>query len=1009
MICLPTYSKYLLKIKTIVFSVIVQFLISTSASAQDVQILGQVADDEGLFLPGVTVQIKGTTRGLITDVNGNFELRADNGDILVFSYVGFLSQEIEVSSQTTLNIKLQSDVAQLDEVVVVGYGTQRKSDITGSTGLLTSKDVDLQPVQRVENMLQGKVAGVTVIQNSGAPGAQPKVNIRGFNGNPTYVIDGQIDADINSINPNDIETISVLKDASATAIYGSRGANGVILVTTKGGGKNQKLSVDLEYFHSIASLTNTLDLLDPVEYMLVENLKDQEAGLAEGQFSRAELIEAESDPNFGTDWQDFVFRLAHTDNMNLSISKGWERLSLRASVGLRNEDGIVDRSNYKRSTLGINLSYDLTKKTTIRVNSRYAREQTQNVGNRGSGDSRIIRAATVWSPNLPIIDPLTGDYTINPSGYGPLVLENPGYLVNEVQGEATRNIYNTVFSIKQQLLRDLSLMGTASLEYRSIPAQTFRRQEPGVDTTTVTPTQILSSEREELRQQYNVQLDYARQINKDHRIDITMVGEVLYREQETFRFRNQYTFDETFIGIPGVTLPDSANNPYDFSSLGQISYLARVNYDFKNKLLFTGSFRQDASSRLESENQWDSFFSAALAYRLADEAFLAQSRVIHDLKLRVGYGEVGNVNSIGFAQIQNTVDTDLTGYVFSENELTNAVKFEDGGGQRANPDLRWETSRTYNAGLDLTLWKGKVEMVLDYYVKYTEDAQFNRRYPNFLGGGSARENVGRFRNNGIETTLIHQLNTGSNLQIRNSLNFAYNRAKVLEIPGDSLPIGNIENSFDQRSHVLIEGQPFGTLWGYQYDGIGEDGQAIYRDINGDGNRSIEDMTVLGNGHPDFSWGWNTHIDYKNFSLNLFIQGVHGADVFNLPKHALLGGGGGVLSATSREIYNSASYGGPLPNLTEANLEVQSSLFVEDASFVRLRNITLGYNVPAKQLERLSLQSLRFYIGAQNLLTLTDYSGYDPETRAPGFFTTPGVDRGSFPVPRVFTAGLNLNF
>ena len=976
--------------------------------AQSISVAGKVTDKDGLELPGVTVQIKNTTDGTITGIDGSFMVNVQPGQVLVFSYVGFVTQEVVVGSQTNINILLKVDVGELDEVVVVGYGTQRKSDITGSTGLLTSKDVELQPVQRVENMLQGKVAGVTVVQNSGAPGAQPKVNIRGFNGTPTYVIDGLIDADINSINPNDIEAISILKDASATAIYGSRGANGVILITTKKGSKNQKLKVDIDYFHSVSELSSTLDLLDPVEYMVVENDKDLEAGQLAGQFSRAELLQAQSDPNFGTDWQDYIFRAAHTDNVNLSLSKGWDKLTVRTSLGLRNEQGIIENSDYKRYTLGVNLGYAITGSTTLQLNSRYAREETHNVGNRANGDSRIVRAATVWSPNLPVIDPATGDYSENPSGYGPLVLENPGYLVHEVDGRGNRDVYNLVMSLEQTLFQDVSIMGTVALEYRENSGETFRRQKPG-DTTDVVPTEVNSSRGDGLRQQYNLQLNYAKTLNQDHKFDVTMVGEVLSREQETFRFRNQYSFDDTFIGTRGVTVPDSLNNPYDYSSLGQISYLGRLNYDYKNRILMTGSLRADASSRLARENQWDSFFSAAIAYRLGDEPFLNQSNWIHDFKLRLGYGEVGNINSVGFAQIQNLVDVDLTGYAFSGNELSNAVKFEDGGSSRANPDLRWETSRTYNAGFDLALWQGKIEMVVDYYLKYTEDAHFNRRYPNFLGGGSARENVGRFRNNGIELTLIHQMEGSTGLSLRNSLNLAFNRSKVLEIPGDTLFVGATENSFDQQSHILIEGQQFGTLWGYQYLGTGEQGEARYLDRNGDNQITISDMVVLGNGHPDFTWGLNTHIDYKNFSLNFFVQGIHGTDVFNLPKHGLLGGGGGVISATSREILNSASYGGPLPVLTEANLEAQSSLFVEDASFIRLRNLTIGYTIPKAKLKKIGLENVRVYAGAQNLFTITDYTGYDPEARASGFFTTPGVDRGSFPVPRVYTFGLNINY
>lgn len=979
-------------------------------SAQGQKISGKVTDDQGEELPGVTVQIKGTTNGAITGIDGAFAIEATPDQLLVFSYIGFITQEVLAANRTTIDISLSSDLQQLDEVVVVGYGTQRKSDLTGSTGLLTTKDVELQPVQRVENMLQGKVAGVTVAQQSGAPGAAPKVNIRGFTGSPTYVIDGFIDADINSINPNDIETISILKDASATAIYGSRGANGVILVTTKKGKKNQKLKVNADYFHSISELHNDLSLMSPVDYMQVVNDKSLEAGGLE-RFTRGELIAAESDPNFGTDWQDYIFRAAHTNNLNVNLSKGWKNTAMRFSTGYRKDEGIINNSDYQRLTSRININSDLMPKTKLNVDASYAQEKTHNVGNRSDGASRIVQAATAWAPNLPVIDPTTGDYSIF-QGYGPTVLENPGYLINEVDGKGTRNIYNATISLSQEIVKNLVIKATSGIQFTENSGRTFRRFEPGEagDVTTIS-----SSNGDSFRKQWNLQLDYKKEFNKDNKLNLTAVAEILDRESESFRFDNNFSLD----GVPGETIPDPVN-PYSYTSLGQISYLARANYDFKQKLLFTGSYRIDASSRLPKDKQWDDFYSFAVAYRLGDEAFLSSIEWLDNLKIRAAYGEVGNVNSVGFAQIQNLVNPDISGYAFDGNTINDAVKFEDGGA-RANPGLVWEGSRTYNVGLDLTLWDGRIELVAGFYSKLTEDALFNQPVPAFLGGGSFKDNSGRFKNSGVELTLIHQWKASSDFKVRTSMNFTFNQSEVLDIPQDTLFRGSRQNGFDQQSHIIIQGQEIGKLWGYRFlgtkaDGAGQiegeinglqTGDAIYFDRNGDGQISIDDMGVLGNGHPDLTWGLNTHIDYKNFSLNLFVQGVHGTDAFNLPQHALLGGGGGVLNATSTDILNSASYGGDVPSLT-ANFRSQSSLFVEDASFIRLRNITLGYNLPNKFLSKFGFSRLRVYAGVQNLITITDYSGFDPESKSGGNLN-PGIDRGSFPIPRTYTFGLNISY
>lgn len=985
-------------------------LTAFEAMSQALNVSGKVIDQEGEELPGVTVLVKNTTIGTVTGLDGNFRIEVQSGKTLVFSFVGYETQEVLINDQTTVNINLSFDSEELDEVVVVGYGTQKKSDITGSTGVISSKDIDLQPIQRVENMLQGKVAGVVVAQNSGAPGSAPKVNIRGFTGNPVYVIDGLIDGDINSINPSDIESLSILKDASATAIYGSRGANGVILITTKQGKKNQKLKVNVEYAHAISQLYNKLDLLSPAAYMQVVNDKLEEAGGSE-RFTRSELLQAEADPNFGTDWQDYIFRIAHSDNLNLNLSKGWQNTAFRFSLGVRNDKGILNNSDYKRYTARFNFNSSLTKKTKLRIDGSYTREQTHNIGDRSDGANRIVQAATAWSPNLSVIDPSTSDYTIF-QGYGPTVLENPGYLINEVDGLGKRNVYSTTVSLTRELAKGFTVKASSALQFTNTNGRTFRRFKPGVPDAV---SNISSNEQEGFRSQWNLQFDYNKIFNKDHKISISAVGEILDRESETFKFLQVYSLD----GTPGKTVPNP-NNEFDFSSLGQISYLSRVNYDYKGKLLFTGSFRSDGSSRLPENNKWDSFFSTALAYRIGDEDFFDNIGIIQDFKIRVGYGEVGNVNSVGFAQVQNLVNPDQSGYAFSGNTINKAVKFEDGG-KRANPFLVWESSRTFNTGLDFTLLEGKIELVADYYVKFTEDALFNKRVPSFLGGGSIKDNVGRFRNSGIELTLIHQLQTNSKLKIRSSVNLAFNDSEILTLPTDTLFNGSKQSGFDQQSHILVVGQQVGQLIGYRYLGTkvagsaqmeGEanslvEGDAIYYDRNGDGFIKIDDMEVLGNGHPDFTWGLNTHISYNNFSLNLFLQGVHGTDVFNLPKHGLLGGGGGVLNATSTEILNSATYGGNLPSLG-ANFRAQSSLFVEDASFIRLRNITLGYDMPNQVLEKIGLDGLRVYAGVQNLFTFTNYSGFDPESRSGGNFT-PGVDKGSFPVPSTYTFGLNINF
>ncbi|OHX63812.1 SusC/RagA family TonB-linked outer membrane protein [Flammeovirga pacifica] len=989
------------------FLLFVLIIVSTiSVSAQDKLISGTIYDENGVPVPFVNVIIKGTSKGVVSKFDGTFSLTGlKKGDILLFSYIGYKTKDITYHTQAILDVTLETDNEQLEEVVVIGYGTQKKSDLTGSTGVVSAEESDLQPVPNVQGMLQGKMAGVVVSQNSGAPGAEPKVNIRGFTGNPIYVIDGLINADINAVNPNDIENISVLKDASAAAIYGSRGANGVIIVTTKGGKKNSPLKVNGEYYHSIAHLNNKMDLLDPISYMQVANRKALENGSNE-LFSREEIRRAQSDPNFGTDWQDEIYRVAHSNNANISLSKGWDKTTMRLSLGARDDQGIIRNTSYKRYTSRLSLDHDLTKSTKVVFNGSYSFEDGLNTDQGGQSSAKnVVAAATAWSPNIPVIDPNTNDYS-GFQGYGATVLRNPVYSAEEIDRMTKTKTMSTNLGITQKIFPELSFKVFGAVQYRDLENDTYERYEPAVPNSSST---LYQSRGENLKYQGNAQLDFNKTFNENHSLNATAVFEVISR-----KFTNEYyttSFDQGEGKEGTLSEKISIMQPE-----GMLSGLARVSYAYKEKLLFTGSVRLDGSSRLPKNNQWDDFYSAAFAYKLTKEEFLANSDIISELKLRAGYGEIGNVNSLRAFQVQNLTDPLIKPYAFDGQTLSYAEGFENGN-NRANSDLRWEVSRQANLGLDLGLFEDKVQLNVDVYHKITDDSHFNSLVPSFLGGGSVTTNTGKMLNQGLEVQLTHKWTNGKKFSIRNTVSFNYNQSEVLEIPQDSIFVGtsgSLESGFDRQSHVLIKGQQVGQLYGYKYLGVKRSnaqvdgevpglnvGDAIYYDANGDNQIGIEDMQVLGNGHPKFTWGLNSYIDYKNWSLNIFIQGVHGVDVFNLPKHGLYGGGSGVIDATSTAIFDSYSFNknGELPSLN-ALYRKQSSLFVEDASFVRIKNITLAYQVPFKK------HSLRVYGGAQNVFTFTNYSGYDPEANS-GSNLAPGLDRGSFPLPITYTFGLNF--
>ena len=669
--------------------------LGSNVIAQEIKVSGKVVDEFDQGLPGVNILVQGPViSGNSTDIDGSFTLEIAKGDVLTFSFIGYFDQEITYSGQAIINVKLVPDIEQLSEVVVIGYGTQKKSDLTGSTGLISSSDVDLQPVQRVENMLQGKVAGVVVSQNSGAPGTAAKVSIRGFTGNPVYVIDGFIDGDINTVNPNDIESISILKDASATAIYGSRGANGVILVTTKQGSKNDKLKIDLEYYHGISQLTRKLDLLDPASYMKVVNKKLKEGGASE-IFTGDEINEAETTAGYGTDWQDEIFRVAHADNLNASMAKGWENTSVRFSLGARDDKGIVLNSAYQRFTSRLNIKSQLAQKTNLVFNASYAFENTHNLfqgGDRSDGESDVVAAATSWSPNLPVIDPLTDDYT-GFQGYGTTVRRNPVYLAKEVNRDNNNNMFSTNLSVQQEILTDLKFKIFGAAQWKKGDGETFRRYEPA---TLGSTTKISRSDAESYKYQGNLQLDYVKDFGTDHNLNAIGVFEMISRKNESLGITTTFPINGDPEGVDSEPLliiePES-----------MMSYLTRIGYSFKDKLLFTGSIRFDGSSRLPKDNQWESFLSGALAYRISDESFLKNSDLINNLKFRLGYGEIGNVNSIQAFQVQDLTDPNISGYVFDGYTLTYAEGIESGN-KRANPYLKWERSRQWNGGIALG-WK----------------------------------------------------------------------------------------------------------------------------------------------------------------------------------------------------------------------------------------------------------------------------------------------------------------
>lgn len=972
-----------------------------TAWAQERTVTGTVLDENQEPLPGASILIKDTNQGTISSLEGKFKLSIPNDDaILVLSSIGYTSKNIIVGSQTNLNIQMEVDTRKLNEVVVIGYGTQKVKDLTGSAGLLSADDTKMQPVQRMEDMLQGKMAGVVITQGSGAPGSAPKVNIRGFTGDPVYVIDGFIGADINALNPNDIESISVLKDASATAIYGSRGANGVVLITTKRSKGNQPLSVNFSYDHRISEVARKLDLLGPVDYMRKVNEKNS-LNEESDTFSEEDINKMATSGE-GTDWQDEIFRVAHSNIYNLSVGKGWEKSDLRVSLGANQSAGIIRNTDYERYTGRLNFNTSLTSNTKFTLNILGTLEKPHNVsqGNRNSGLNEAVNAATIWAPNLPVYD-AEGNYTNNSDySYGSTTLGNPLYLTDG----KNRNIENQTFggniTIEQKIFEGLTAKTFIGYQKRDAFSSTFLTQNEAFNQA---HSQKLDIDTDAQKFQGNIQLNYQKELGESHSLNATMVVEALRTEQESFYLGYLYENGED----QAPTIDDTT--PPLYTPEGMLSYLGRVNYSFKDKLLATGSIRVDGSSRLHPGNRWGTFLSGALAYRLSEESFIKDIDLIEDLKLRVSYGETGNVNSVKAFQIQDLIK-DMNGYSYvGDKDVYDIAKGVEDGEARANPYLLWETSQQFNAGFDVSLWDGMLSLTTDYYIKYSNDNHFDEEVASYLGGGSVKTNIGQFLNKGVEVQLATRWTDGDNFKFNASLNLACNQSEILNLPQDTVYVGGTPFSgFKQQSHVLIEGQPVGQLYGYKYLGVNpENGKIIQQGVDPE-NLNADDMVVIGQGHPDFTWGFNANVSYKDFSLSMFLQGVHGMDVFNMSKFYAYGGGSGnnnVTSTLGLDAWSPENTTSSIPSIN-ADFQPQSSLFVEDASFVKLRNVTFAYDAPEAILQKVGLKSFRAYVSGQNLLTFTDYTGFDPEAGS-GTNLAPGIDRGSYPTPRTYVLGVKI--
>ena len=1004
--------------------------------AQNV-ITGTVTDSNGIPLPSVNVIEKGTENGTVTDFDGFYSITVSGDAILVFNYIGFVAQEKTVNETTTLNVQLQEDLQSLSEVVVIGYGSRMKEEISGAVATVEVEDLETIPQVSIDQMIQGRAAGVSVTTNSGQPGAAVSVRIRGVNSisgssEPLYIIDGVPvsgesqpggSSPLNTINQNDIENISVLKDASATAIYGSRGSNGVVIITTKQG-KKGKAKVSINSFIGIQEPTNLIDVMNLQQYATLQN--------AINEIYNLDPIVAFTNPELlgpGTNWQQEIFSNATMYSNQVSFQGGTEDINYFISGGNLSQDGTVIASGFERSTVRANIDAKLNDRIKVGINLTASRTDEQITLN-GRSDG-IIGLSLLNNPAIPVYNP-DGSFA-GPSLEDDFRNENP---------------VAKALNLRNNLQRD-RILGNIYADIKVVENLTFRTEFGGdfqdSQNSQFTPTYSygeIEVENNTLSIANNYSdfwiiknfLTYSNTFKDKHSLSVLLGSEL----QEA-SYGGVTTTDGNFVGndFPILGTGDADDNSTQFQASNALeSYFTRMIYSFDSRYNVTASLRADGSSRFAEGNKWGYFPSLSGAWRLSNESFMEDFKTLQNIKIYGGYGEVGNENIPNFAYGSNLnpANTGLgTGFL--------TANF-------ANPDLTWESSTQTNLGFDFSVFKNSLNVNLEVYNKVSKDFLFRFASTNFSTGGMTPGavdppwvNLGEMVNRGVDVTLNFNSNPSKEFTYSSMLTVSHYRNEVTDL-GDVPQINGAMNiNYDGQQNITItrEGSPIGLFYGLEVEGIFRNindiqgapiqfgrpfedalfgttwlGDIKFKDQNGDGVVDDNDRVVIGNPHPDFTFGFQNNFRYKGFDLSVFFQGSYGNDVFNGIDRLLTAGNRTFTNqATSvLDYWSLDNPDGNQPRLARndtRNIEI-SDRYVEDGSYVRIQNLTLGYTLKSDWTDQFGINLLKVYGSVQNLYTFTNYSGYDPEIGSFNQNTLlTGIDAGRYPSPRTFTMGINLEF
>jgi len=1057
--------------KSKLFTCLAMLILSFSLMAQTRSVSGTVtASSDGQPLAGVAVTIQGNRSAYaITDLDGMYAISAKSGDVLTFTLMGYAEKTVKVGNATVYNVSLEDDTMYLEETVVIGYGTVKKKDLTGSVASVTSDKLKETIATNVDQMLQGKVAGVQITANSGAPGAASSIRVRGANSinntnEPLYIVDGipfsgagneiagfdwaggtngqnKVNP-LSTISPSDIVSIDILKDASATAIYGANGANGVIIITTKRGNAGH-MNITYDGYATAQMITNHLDMMNLREYA------EYQIGLCE-DLNQA-ISEQYKDPSLlgvGTDWQDAIYKTAWMHSHSLSVTGGTEKVRVAASGGYTSQDGVIDGSGFERFNARLNLDADILP--WLQAGASLAFTHTDEVITNNDGTDGVVLTALTMQPSVPVYD-FNGNFAGPESVYGASQY-NPVWLAQMKTNDYKRNRSMGNFYLSVTPVKGLNIRTEYGFDYSDnnnvcfVPTYDF-----GVLSSTT--NQILQRDDHSSYWIWKTYANYNATWAEKHNFG-AMIGWEMTRSAWNGNSLIKKNLSTDTIHIMTNDGEFVSNNGWKDSQT-MASGFARVNYNYDERYYVTATMRADASSKFGPNNKWGFFPSAALAWRISQEPFFENAQnVMNEFKLRAGYGQVGNSNigSFLYSAKMNTMNTpEGTGYFMANI---------------ANPNLKWEASEQYNVGLDLEFLKGRIALTVDAYYKTSKDLLLRMSIPTYLGGSTEYQdiaapmvNMGKTTNKGIDINLTTRNIERQKFNWTSNLVFSLNRNMVEAMNSETAVInGKIDwySGFQTASRIQV-GQPMGVFYGYEVEGLFQDiddilaspvqvedpanpgvnlvnqvtgvypGDIKFKDRDGNGKIDPNDQTVIGDPNPDFTLGFTNTFMIGSFDINLALFASVGGDVLNFSRYRTesmmsLWDNQNV-TALDRARYAdgklvegtgySKKYGYIMPRASSNDFNQNNRMsdrWIEDGSYLRIQNLSVGYRVPSRVLEKTKLSTLRVYLNAQNLYTFTNYSGYDPEIGAYNQSSLlQNIDRGRYPTPMAITLGVNIGF